>query len=222
MYAGVARQRWVLQLGADRAHRRPLGGAGPASGVDPSIPPIRVDVAGAGREIITGAGLTVPVTMHLRDLPAVDVVVVPALGTMTAEDTLTVLVKCDRGEVCCHQQVETKSASARWRNSSRCCGRPSLATSMSPSRVSASRNRPPVKRSLGRAASHPRSEHPFGVAGAAGAHDQITRQNDACWRDFRSGRRKVIAAPGAVLCGLRRSQRPCFMAGLGRSGGAVR
>jgi len=60
-------------------------------GVDPSIPPIRVDVTGTGRKVTTGAGLTVPVTMHLRDLPAVDVVVVPALGTMTAEDTLSAL-----------------------------------------------------------------------------------------------------------------------------------
>jgi len=60
-------------------------------GVDPSIPPIRVDVAGTGRTVTTGAGLTVPVTMHPRDLPAVDVVVVPALGTMTAEDTLSAL-----------------------------------------------------------------------------------------------------------------------------------
>ena len=60
-------------------------------GVDPSIPPIRVEVAGAGRKVTTGAGLTVPVTVHLRDLPAVDVVVVPALGTMTAEDTLSAL-----------------------------------------------------------------------------------------------------------------------------------
>jgi transcriptional regulator GlxA family with amidase domain len=60
-------------------------------GVDPSIPPIRVDVTGTGRKVTTGAGLTVPVTMHLRDLPAVDVVVVPALGTMTAEHTLSAL-----------------------------------------------------------------------------------------------------------------------------------
>jgi transcriptional regulator GlxA family with amidase domain len=59
--------------------------------VDPSIPPIRLDVAGAGRTITTGAGLTVPVTMHPRELPAADVVVVPALGTMTAEDTLGAL-----------------------------------------------------------------------------------------------------------------------------------
>ena len=59
--------------------------------VDPSIPPIRVDVTGTGRKITTGAGLTVPVTMHLRELQAVDVVVVPALGTMTAEDTLSAL-----------------------------------------------------------------------------------------------------------------------------------
>ena len=60
-------------------------------GVDPSIPPIRVDVTGTGRKITTGAGLTVPVTMHIRELQAVDVVVVPALGTMTAEDTLSAL-----------------------------------------------------------------------------------------------------------------------------------
>ena len=59
--------------------------------VDPSIPPIRIDVTGIGRKVTTGAGLTVPVTMHLRELPAVDVVVVPALGTMTAEDTLSAL-----------------------------------------------------------------------------------------------------------------------------------
>jgi transcriptional regulator GlxA family with amidase domain len=49
-------------------------------GVDPSIPPIRVDVTGTGRRVTTAAGLAVPVTMHPRDLPAVDVVVVPALG----------------------------------------------------------------------------------------------------------------------------------------------
>ena len=38
--------------------------------VDPSIPPIRIDVAGIGRKVTTGAGLAVPVTMHLRELPA--------------------------------------------------------------------------------------------------------------------------------------------------------
>ena len=43
--------------------------------VDPAIPPIRIDVTGIGRKVTTGAGLTVPVTMHLRELPAVDVVV---------------------------------------------------------------------------------------------------------------------------------------------------
>ena len=67
-------------------------------GVDPSIPPIRVDVTGTGRKVTTGAGLTVPVTMHLRDLPAVDVVVVPALGTMTAEDTLSALAARHPGD----------------------------------------------------------------------------------------------------------------------------
>src|SRR5258708_35669565 len=58
-------------------------------GVDSSIPPIRVDVTGTGRQVTTGAGLTAPVTMHLRELSAVDVVVVPALGTRPAEDTLS-------------------------------------------------------------------------------------------------------------------------------------
>ena len=61
--------------------------------VDASIPPIRVDVTGTGRKVTTGAGLTIPVTMHLRDLQAVDIVVVPALGTMTAQDTLSALAE---------------------------------------------------------------------------------------------------------------------------------
>src|SRR5258708_18665452 len=60
-------------------------------GREPGTPPIRVDVTGTGRKVTTGAGLTVPVTLPRRDLPAVDVVVVPALGTMPAEDTLGAL-----------------------------------------------------------------------------------------------------------------------------------
>jgi hypothetical protein len=39
-------------------------------GVDPSIPAVRVDVTGTGRKVTTGAGLTVPVAMHLRERPA--------------------------------------------------------------------------------------------------------------------------------------------------------
>jgi hypothetical protein len=58
-------------------------------GAGPSILAIRVDVTGTGRTVTTGAGLTVPVTTHLSDLPAVDVVVAPALETMTAEDALS-------------------------------------------------------------------------------------------------------------------------------------
>ena len=46
-------------------------------------------------------------------------------------------VKWDSGEVCCHQQVGPKSASARSRSSSRYCGCPSLMTSISPARASA-------------------------------------------------------------------------------------
>ena len=39
-----------------------------------------------------------------------------------SREQMTDRVKCDWGEVCCHQQVGTKSASARSRNSSRYCG----------------------------------------------------------------------------------------------------
>jgi len=44
-------------------------------GVDTSILPVRVDATGTGRVVTTGAGLSVPVTMHMRDLPTVEVVV---------------------------------------------------------------------------------------------------------------------------------------------------
>jgi hypothetical protein len=68
-------------------------------GAGPSIPAIRVDVTGTGRRVTTGAGLTVPVTMHPRDLPAPGVVVVPALATMTAERTLSALAaRATRGD----------------------------------------------------------------------------------------------------------------------------
>jgi len=67
-------------------------------GAGPSIPPIRVDVTGPGRTVTTGAGLTVPVTTHPRDLPAVDVVVAPAPATMTAEDTLSALAARHPGD----------------------------------------------------------------------------------------------------------------------------
>jgi hypothetical protein len=66
-------------------------------GAGPSIPPIRVDVTGTGRTVTTGAGRTVPVTTHPRGLPALDVVVAPALATMTAADTLSALAaRADR------------------------------------------------------------------------------------------------------------------------------
>jgi len=76
-------QRWPRSSASCRRRRPGAPGAGP------SIPPIRVDVTGTGRTVTTGARLTVPVTMHPRELPALEVVVVPALATMTAEDTLS-------------------------------------------------------------------------------------------------------------------------------------
>jgi len=92
MPAGLLESGGVRRLSADRAHRRPHDGAGPAApAAGPSIPPVGVDVTGTGRRVTTGAGLADPVTMHPRGLPAVEVVVVPALGTMTAADTPSAL-----------------------------------------------------------------------------------------------------------------------------------
>ena len=58
---------------------------------DCSIPFIRVDVVGARRKVVTGAGLTVPVTMSLTDLDCFDTIVIPALGTLTEHDTTEAL-----------------------------------------------------------------------------------------------------------------------------------
>jgi hypothetical protein len=52
-------------------------------------------------------------------------------------------VKCESGEVCCHQHVGSKSGSARARGSMRYCGAPSRMTSRSPSAASAMRKVPP-------------------------------------------------------------------------------
>ena len=58
---------------------------------DSSIPPIRIDVVGARRKVVTGAGLTVPVTMSLTDLDCFDTIVIPALGTLNEHDTTEAL-----------------------------------------------------------------------------------------------------------------------------------
>jgi transcriptional regulator GlxA family with amidase domain len=59
--------------------------------VDPAIPPVEVAMLGSRRRVTTGAGWTIPTTGSLADLPGVDVAVVPAMGTMTGDDTLAAL-----------------------------------------------------------------------------------------------------------------------------------
>ena len=59
-----------------------------------------------------------------------------------SREQIVLWVKCDSGEVACHQHVGTQSARVRSRVSIRYCGLPSRSTSMSPAPASASRNRP--------------------------------------------------------------------------------
>ena len=55
--------------------------------VDGSIPVIETVVAGAGRQVTAGSGMRIATQRGLRELDDLDVVVVPALGTMSAPAT---------------------------------------------------------------------------------------------------------------------------------------
>jgi transcriptional regulator GlxA family with amidase domain len=55
--------------------------------VDSSIASLEVSVAGPRRRVTTGNGMTVAASRTLRELGDLDVVVVPALGTLTGPDT---------------------------------------------------------------------------------------------------------------------------------------
>ena len=57
------------------------------SQVDASIPPIEVFVSANRRRVTTSGGLTIAATRTLRELDDLDVVVVPALGTLSGPDT---------------------------------------------------------------------------------------------------------------------------------------
>ncbi len=59
--------------------------------VDPAIPPVEVAMLGTRRRVTTGSGWSIPTTGSLGDLPDVDVAMVPAMGTMTGDDTLAAL-----------------------------------------------------------------------------------------------------------------------------------
>ena len=55
--------------------------------VDGSIPPIETVVAGTRRQVATGFGMSITTQRTLRELDDLDVLVVPALGTMTGPAT---------------------------------------------------------------------------------------------------------------------------------------
>jgi len=54
--------------------------------VDASIPPLEVVVAGARRRVTGTGGLTIAATRTLRELDDLDLVVIPAVGTMTGPE----------------------------------------------------------------------------------------------------------------------------------------
>jgi transcriptional regulator GlxA family with amidase domain len=56
-------------------------------GVDASIPPFEISVAASRRRVTASNGMTVAAARTLRELDDLDVVVVPALGTLTGPDT---------------------------------------------------------------------------------------------------------------------------------------
>jgi transcriptional regulator GlxA family with amidase domain len=55
--------------------------------LDPSLPAIELTIAGPRRRVVTGSGMTITTERTLRELDDLDVVVVPALGTITGPDT---------------------------------------------------------------------------------------------------------------------------------------
>lgn len=65
------------------------------STVDQAIPPISVHVLGDRQQVTMSAGLGLPVDSPLDDIEHFDVVVVPAMGTMTGDDTLSALGSAD-------------------------------------------------------------------------------------------------------------------------------
>ncbi|HSJ44087.1 MAG TPA: helix-turn-helix domain-containing protein [Euzebyales bacterium] len=73
-------------LGTAEAHR---------ADVDTSIPPLRLRVLAPDLRVTTSSGMDVPVDGPLSDLGDHDVVVVPAMGTMTGDDTLAGLRRAD-------------------------------------------------------------------------------------------------------------------------------
>ena len=59
--------------------------------VDPSIPPIAVEIVAARRRVTTSSGVVLPASAGLHDLPRFDLLVIGALGTLSTADTLAAL-----------------------------------------------------------------------------------------------------------------------------------
>jgi transcriptional regulator GlxA family with amidase domain len=56
--------------------------------VDPSIPPLSVEIAAPRRRVTSTGGMTITASRTLRELDEFELVVVPALGTMSGSDTV--------------------------------------------------------------------------------------------------------------------------------------
>jgi transcriptional regulator GlxA family with amidase domain len=63
--------------------------------IDPALPALDLVLAGPRRRVTIGSGLTITTQRTLRELDDLDVVVVPALGTMTGPDTETAVAGPD-------------------------------------------------------------------------------------------------------------------------------
>ena len=130
----ASRERWepLLRVAGARARRTSRRGPGPGrfrSGRG-RRPARRRRCAGAA---------------SVRDRPVVRISVRPLteiLPSSVSREQIVLWVKWEAGEVCCHQQVGTKSSRERSRRSIRYCGCPSLSTSTSPAAASASANPP--------------------------------------------------------------------------------
>jgi transcriptional regulator GlxA family with amidase domain len=56
--------------------------------VDPSIRPLQVEIVAPRRQVVSTSGMTIAATRTLRELDDLDLLVVPALGTLTSADTV--------------------------------------------------------------------------------------------------------------------------------------
>ncbi len=92
--------------------------------VDPSIPPIEVEIVGTRSRVTTSSGAILPVSATLRELADFDVAVVCALKTFTAEETVAALARPDIREL---MRATTAAAGGSARLAAACTGSFALA-----------------------------------------------------------------------------------------------